>query len=441
MSRMTPLAAVAVAATLLPAATAVAAPPWSAPVPVDAGVQPDHRPTLVHNTAGEGLLTFSTTPEGDARSTFTTLVARDQSGGFGARRKIAGRVVDVVRSDEERELLALRVLPGDGERVGVSVASAGLAVSQVHVLGSGRFIRTPVIAANERGDAAVAWVEDRPGKDRIRVSLRKTGGPFGAARTIAQADGFTNADVAVGAEGQVAVAYGERTGSKRAVRALVGKVAQPSALRSHTIGTHGGYADPAAAYASNGRLVVVYGEQDAGTVAKKPYVVRTVSLRSGATAFSAPRELEPAGAVQRSPGRVRVIPVGSEGRVLATWTAAKAGGGFPLRVAVADDRGRFGAARDLAANGADADLAVRPDGRVTAAWTAFTGDQAVNRRIHSATFALAGTDAITAEEVTASGQLGAGPALSLDPRNGRPAVAFNGGTTGQIQVLASQRSE
>jgi hypothetical protein len=107
----------------------------------------------------------------------------------------------------------------------------------------------------------------------------------------------------------------------------------------------------------------VWGTQDGGEDANRPFVVRAARKAAGARRFAAAQVLDHGGAIARPRGSVQVA-ITAAGVATAAWTQVlgKPVSGYPVRVATTGATGRFGAAATLAPLGAVDDLSLAADG-------------------------------------------------------------------------------
>jgi hypothetical protein len=388
------------ATTFVLASPALAAGPWSSPQNVGAPSDYVQEPSLAFGGAGSAGVLGWLTRQQPAGTSLPGAFGRDTSNNDGYAGHL-GLLSDPPRETDTLSdslaappalygrdravLLRTRVLSSDADfnrrlRLGVSFAhpSTG-AAGALHELARG-ILTSTAVAANARGDAIAAWVELLPRRNdrdferrtRLRISLRRAGGRFGRPVTLRSGVG----------SGQVAVAYNQRGGivlAYTAGRSLYARVRRGGHgwSRPRRLGPNAGFVDASVVMAPSGRAVVAWGTQDGGEEANQPWVVRAAVLPARSTTFRAAQTLEPGGAVSRPAGRV-AIALGADGRAAIAWSGAVHDPSpspgingtytFPVRVALSDTAGRFGAAQQVAPSGAAGDVAMRGDGTALVVW-------------------------------------------------------------------------
>jgi hypothetical protein len=280
------------------------------------------------------------------------------------------------------------------------------------------------IAADPRGNVAAAWIEPR--RSSLQIALRRPGGAFAPATTLA-AGGFRISAIALayGANGDLVVAFRRRNtrvrgpGSKKPEIAVRIKRAGRRFGAIQSVGRARTVASIATAVAPTGGAVVAWGTQDAGIEANEPWTVRAALLRSGARRFSNPQLLDP-GVVARPVGPVRAA-IGPDGTATVAWSGTSRTGG---RVATARMTGRFGASAQLAPDGRALDVVTARDGTTSVLWGPSSDPDGVVLDRVLVSRRASGARLFAPPEVVSHDEPAAGAAIALDPRNGRPAVLW-----------------
>lgn len=190
--------------------------------------------------------------------------------------------------------------------------SAALSVSP-----ASQYSEQAVAATDADGDDAVAWVHRiAPEEASIEVARRPAGGAFGAAVTVSS-ETLENIEpsVAVGEEGQVAVAWTQEEDGEHTLGEVVrvsfgsvdgGSFSAPVTISAVEPGT--GQEHPRIAIVPSGEVLVVWaGLDDSVHYAARP---------PGASDFSAPRAVANPGSDLFDP----VFAIAPDGAAVAAWT-------------------------------------------------------------------------------------------------------------------------
>jgi hypothetical protein len=347
-------------------ATAAAAPPWSGPRDVSRPHTFIDDLSIAFVPSGAGLIGWHLQEGvGVGARGGESVAARSASGALGpARAAPRGRAGDIVLFGRSRAAVALVRPVGSNRdprselRVAFGSASGAFGPSR-RVVRHPR-IAPPSFAGNARGDLALAWFEDRPGAgDRVEVALRRAGRGFGAPLRLATGR-VRSVSVAVGARGDVLVAWDARG----KVRARLRRAGRRSFGRVETLRSKPTFsAALRTAVASSGRAYVAWSAQLVTEGGETGPVFYEAAVRpAGAARFRRAQLLERRGPEHLAD--VLDLALSGRGNAVVAWT------GDRVRAAQTDSSGRFGAPVDLSPAGAAlADVAAAPDGARVAVWT------------------------------------------------------------------------
>jgi hypothetical protein len=447
------------------ATAAVAAPPWSAPRDVSGTYTRVTAPFAGFGSGGTALLSWSehvARPGGAlplARTRLATLL-RDGSvadrgtlpGGLATPPQVYGRDRTVIlraklrgtRDVDLRTRIRLDATYGTTSR---PLGGRSRRVAEFQALTGDQ--QGPALAVGRAGEIAVAWVDFQqrgPAQDdlrsryRVRLAIGHAGRRFSRPRTVATFPLPTRDSQAVtlayGPRGELLVAYGigRRTGRSLRV-AVAARVRRPGGRfdRAQVLGPRQALTDLAAAVAPDGRMAVVWGSQDSGEEAGRPWIVRA-ALRSPPRRFAAASVLDPGETPERVPGHLAVVTA-PDGSATAVWGNVRRRGSdaqFPIRTATAPPRGGFGPVTELAGMGVIGSVAAAANGATLVTWT----NQALGYVPPSpeqgdvlAALRPAGVPAFGAPETVSSAALEDGfpAAAAFDPRTHRPTVIWPAG--------------
>jgi hypothetical protein len=444
-------------ATLVLAASAQAAGPWSAPV--DVGPPSDYveAPTLAFSLGGSGLVGWLVRMGGEPGATGGPIQGHNDgysgriaplgsSGAPGRPRTLPDSVAAGPALDRTGRAVVLRTLvlscdPDCGyrrKRMTWSNVSRNGTVGRAHPLATATLIGPPVLAVDARGDALAAWMEYRPtarqpalaGSYRIRAAWRRAGAAFDRPVTLLVTDALpfpAAVTGAIGRAGRAAVVFADVRETRRVVLAWT-HGARDGFSPTRIVGPHQGFTRTAAAVTDRGRVIVAWGTQDAGEEAGRPWIVRAATLAPGSPRFSTAQTLDPGHGVNRPVGQI-ALAAAPNGRATVAWSAVRRASGtdlaFPVMTATSDAAGRFGRATQLAQVGAVGDVAVRADGAAIVTWA--TGEVAADSVLTKQAFAAvrtAGARAFGAPEAIADPDVARPPTAAFDPLTGSPTVAW-----------------
>lgn len=282
---------------------------------------------------------------------------------------------------------------------------------RLRTLRRARRIASPALATNPRGDAALAWYEDRGTfDDRVLVAVRRPGGGFDRPLRLAR-DRVRQVTVAVGARGDVLVAWEARGQVRVRFRRAGGRrFKRPQTI--HSASTLG--ARLSAAVAPTGRAYLGWtaqGRREGGDAG--PVIVQATAKPAGQRRFRRAQRLERFEGRVLEEGALR-LALDERGTATAAWT-----GSDGIRVVATGPDGRFGPPLTVAP-GADLlldDLAVSAAGAGVAVWHA--GPEA--RGPLQAAYRPPGDDFGAAETLAAEGR---GARAAFPPRSNAPAVVW-----------------
>jgi hypothetical protein len=330
---------------------------------------------------------------GDGRSGYAGAPRAPGAAGFGRRVGLVratpnvrpGTSVAGLEAYGRRAALLALLRPGAGDRpadrlgvrFGITAGRFG-PLRTIRRLGVHR-IGGASLAVNARGDAALAWWEDRGVRtDRVYVALRRAGHGFGKPRRLTTGR-IRSVAAAVGPSGDVLVAWDARG----TLRTRFKPRTRDGFRATETIRSHDAFfADLHPVVTAGGRAVLAWSAQFASEGGGRgPVYIQAAVRPSGATRFRRAALLEtmPANA-EAGLGRPIDAVVDSTGRVVIAWSG---GGTTPgerrVRVARDEPDGSIGPAQDVSAPGTVAilsDLAAGRDGRLVAVWDGGTEDPA-----------------------------------------------------------------
>lgn len=257
-------------------------------------------------------------------------------------------------------LLAL-IAPGSAgapqARLGVRFGSIGGRFGKLRTIRRARAytIARASLAVNARGDAALAWFEDRGVRtDRVYVALRRAGKAFGKPRRLATGR-IRGVAAAIGARGDALVAWDARG----VLRARLKARTRAGFRATDTIRSEDAFfADMHPVVLPSGRAVLAWSAQFASEGGDRgPAFFQAATRAAGARRFAQARVLDAVTAPL--PGGARPIDAVADGDGAAVaWT----GTGGRVRVSR-----RGGPPQDLGP-GVLSDLAAGPGGRLVAVW-------------------------------------------------------------------------
>jgi hypothetical protein len=460
-------------------ASARAAVPWTEPVTVGPPADQTAGAAITFARDGSALLSWRVPGAPGASSLGVAwryrLAIRTPAGVIVPRRGVPEDLVLPVADEAGWALLRQRTLPFDRRRsafrVALGVSLIGADGKQAPLQTLARFVpfsagqgeenaARPAVAADGRGDVAVAWVESvqpdprRPGSYRLRVALRAPGHrSFAAPQTVlvlgphGRFPEIRNPVLAYGPGGELLVSYvARRLVGGRWTRVLEARVRRPSSgafSGAQILGSDlRSYTDLQAAVAPTGRMVVAWGTQRVGEGVLDHFVVRAAVRRAGARRFAGTQLLDPGPTLTAGGSQRIALALAGDGTATVAWSGMPADApptsepAPNVRVASTDALGRFVAFAEIAP-GVFGDLSVRVDGTTLVTWTAF-GPPAVaqaglgegSSRQRLAALRAPGADAfgpaeaMSAPEAWGSLSDGYDPDSAFNPRNGEPTVVW-----------------
>jgi hypothetical protein len=335
-------------------AVAVADPPWS---PAQSLSSPHLFVDPVAVTAsgdGTALAWWSWQDgvgEGNAGRTGSSLASRPPgAAAFGAQRAAPSGTVAVAGYAQSRAIALTDRAIGSASvgrtRLSVAFGSTTGAFGAQRTVADGSRLDRPVLAVNARGDAAIAYFQDRgTDDDRVLVSLRRAGGSFGAPFQVGHGR-IRSVAVAVGARGDVLVAWDARGTIRARYRAPTSTGFQPI----ETIASDPTYfARIKAAIADGGRCYLAWSARFLSEGGSTGPVFNEVAVRPSGHRFRAAQRLERDDA-SHNQGPIAIATQGRDATV--AWTGFD-GANARVRAASTDPAARFGAPQDVSPAGRD----------------------------------------------------------------------------------------
>jgi hypothetical protein len=480
MRKITSVAAVVALAVLAPAGAQAAA-PWAAPTAFGTPADYVQSPHIAFAANGNGLAGWDgvTSPAGGGvlvqppagnDGIAGSVLRLTQGDGFGELRTLPDTLVAGPELAADGRGLVLRSTISGADpngnrktRVTWSNVDAAGALGTPHALFAATLTDAPTLAVDARGDALVGWTEYAPPKSKRRLwgslTLKAAWRPAGSKsfnkpRTLfvtqsLDYDHSGQVAVTLNASGRALIAYGDAHDTHHGTSTKVYAWAAPRAGAAFgptlTAGTHQGVVRTAAALDARGRATVVWGSQDGGEEANKPYTVQAASLAPGSRKFGAAQTLDDgSGAIERSMGTL-ALAIDGGGRVVAAWSgvrrdpSAKFGIVFPVQSATSDPAtGRFGAVQQLAPDGAVGGVATRPqDGAAVVTWAHVVQYQMTDEAM--AALRPAGAAAFGAPEALAEPDDAQPPTVAFNPASGAPVAAWSARPGGHDPFYGLQR--
>jgi hypothetical protein len=429
---MRPLLLAVIAAGAFPAAAAGAT--WTPPQDLSSAHEFVDRPGLTVSGDGTALATWvwSDATGSEGRIGVDAAVRPPGAGVFGPERRLSPErpfsaeqlTAGPVAFGRDQAVLATArpvnrdpVLPR--LRLAVRVGRAGGRFGAARAIRTSVRIRDPRLAANARGDVALAWWEDRGVRtDRVYVALRRAGGRFGAPIRLTTGR-IRGIGVAIGASGDVIVAWDGRG----VVRTRFKPRRRRGFLRTDTIVSRPAFnALLRPAVAPNGRAVVAWSAQFTTEGGNSGPIFFEVAVRArGARRFHRAQTLEEMGPDQVPRDIDQVVD--SAGRNVVAWSGSD---GLNRRLVVArmDADGRFHNEPVVSPPGVNArlsDLAAGPRGRLLVVWDDW--DFEISHQVFAAYAPDPGQPFGAPEPVSPYQEARAGVA-AFDPRSGEPTVVW-----------------
>jgi len=358
---------VAAIAVLLFPGTAAAA-PWSPPQHLSSAHTFVDDPALTVAGGGRTLATWRFQDGiGNAARSGVSAASRAPGGSvFGIRRRVPG-AQPVVEGYRQGAVL-LATPNAAGTRVFVRFGHADGSFGARRTIRRGAHITDVSLAVNVHGDAAVAWFENRGVRaDRVYVALRRAGRAFGAPRRLATGR-IRSVAAAVGAKGDVVVAWDARGVLRTRYKGHRG----PGFRRTDTIRSEDAFfADLHPVVTPSGRAVLAWTAQFASEGGDTgPVFVQEAVRPAGGPRFHRAILLDRVDTPQGNDRHMDAVNDGSG--VAIAWTPD-----FGGHVKVA----RSGGAPQDLGPGALSDLAAGPAGRLIVVWD--DGVEANPSRVHA----------------------------------------------------------
>ena len=427
------------------APSALAAPVWSPPQTISSPALFIDDPTLAFSRDGTALASWRWQNGTGNSATFgVRLAARDPgAGAFAAEREapnfVAGPVlygrrgaIGAAQQDfgacarSCRQHSRLRAVFGraDGRFTHRQTVRVGVRITHAR------------LAANARGDAALAWFEDRGTRiDRVYVALRRPGHDFGRPRRLGTGR-IRNVSVAVGPRGDVLVAWDARGVVRTRFRDAAGRAFH----RTDTIRSEDAFfANLRTLVTLNGRAVVAWASQlltEGGDTGPARFEAAVRPARAHRFRRAQLIEQQATGIAR---GSVALANDAAE-RQLFAWSGWD-GAHYRVRAATTDAHGVFGAPVTLSGAGVDAllsDVATSTRGDAVAVWDqALTGDTPSQVL---AAYRSGAAGAFGPPELVAASAFAGTPHVAFDPFSQRPSVVWSARDVPGIIPLADVKT-
>ena len=402
---------------------------WSAPATLSSPASFVDHPFIDFGTSGEGLATWGYTIGTGPGSVFGLRVARRAATGqFGAERELPVRVVRFALYGRERVVAVSQRDEGARRDLGLAFGSTtgGIGAARsidrfTSVPGYGNW---PELAANDRGDVAVVYLQRvRGGRRAVTLAQRRPGRRFAAPRIVAsRGRGAFGVTVALDARGDLVVAWQRGHWVEARVRRHGGRlgpiqrlgwtVAQDTRLH--------------AAVAPNGAVWVAWDAQlttEGGD--NGPFTIRVATRPADARAFRPARVLERNDHRASEESRVDLAldPAGAAFITWPGWDGAHA----RARLATLTADGRTANIRTLSQPGYDAavrDVATgRRPGEALVVWARLDAVGELGTQVLAGPVAPNG--AYAGEEAVSDADRARLPAAAFDPVTGAPIVVWS----------------
>jgi hypothetical protein len=400
-------------------APALAAPPWTAPAPFGAERPQVFGPSFSFFPDGRLFASwaYETVTEGVTFASRGVIAIRQADGTVAERAQGPGFLLAAPYGSGEAFVMSAR--HGSGPRYTLRVSSGPvLGARTTQTLGTFTAYDFPVVdlAVAPNGLALALWATERKDGAELRGAWRRPGGRFGRSFVVTRSDLVEDFTAKLTPEGRALVLLGRDNGDRSdGIVALRGTPAGGFGS-PRRIGPHLGFSIIAAQVLDDGREVVVWGTQDGGIEAGRPWVVRAAQRAPGASRFRSLGRLDPGGRPGRPESGIGLVRSGAD--MVAAWQGVSGEFG-DQRVRTARWRigaAGFGAAQTLAPAGRLSALDAAPDGTVVAAWAVFEPDQRRNVRAEAA-FRAPGATGFGAPETVVEGE-GDSLGLAFDPADG-----------------------
>jgi hypothetical protein len=404
---------------LLAAAAPATAAPWRDPVGVSGAHEFVDTLGLAFARDGTGLATWTAQDGVGTGATGGTFAAPL---GAPERRISAASVVTApVLYGTSRAVVATQRPAGDKTRLSVVFGRADGSFGAPRTIAVRRNVRSVQLAANARGDIAIAWFEDRGVfDDRVYVALRPHGKPF-TPPVLQATDRVRSVSIAVSPRGDLLLAW-----DARGIVRTRYKPARSSLFRHRvTIASEPAFfAKLRTAVTGNGRAYVAWAAQlltEGGERGDAFY--EAAVMPAGATRSRAAQLLERRPASEAA-GGLDLVADDANGATVA-W------GATTVKAATTGAAASFGAAQTVAP-GLEAALAGAPDGRALVALIADPGD-AQDGALQAA--AKPATGAFGPPETVTAGPQARVPAAAFDARGNRWGLVWSNRPSGETAPI------
>jgi hypothetical protein len=272
------------------------------------------------------------------------------AGGFGPERPAPANVVAVEGYAQTRAIALTDRAIGSASvgrtRLSVAFGATSGSFGTARTIADGPRLDRPVLAVNARGDAAIAYFQDRGvDNDRVLLSVRRAGASFGAPFQVGHGR-LRSVAVAVGARGDVLVAWDDAGVIRARYRAPSSTGFQPTETISSDPTD---FAQLHAAIADGGRCYLAWSAQLLTEGGSRGPVFNEVAVRPSGHRFRAAQRLERDGS-NRSQAPIAIATEGRDATV--AWTGFD-GANARVRVAATDPAAHFGAPQDVSPAGSD----------------------------------------------------------------------------------------
>lgn len=414
--------------SLLLAAVAPASPShaatWSAPATLSSPATFVDNPFIGFGTSGEGLASWTyAIGIGPGASGGLRAAPRAANGQFGGERELPADIARHTVYGRQRLLAVSQRDHGDRRtlRVAFGSTSGRLAAARTidrftSVPGYGNW---PELAANDRGDVAVAYLQRIRGARRaVTLAERRPGGRFAAPRIVAgRGRGAFAVTVALGARGDLVVAWQRHRWVEARVRRAGGRLGPVQRLGpavAQDTRLH-------AAVAPSGAVWVAW---DTGYRPLLSFTIRVAMRPAGARPFRPARVLERSeGAIAESRVDLALDPAGT---AFLAWSSSD-GANARARLATVTADGQTAITRTLSQPGYDAsvrDVATsRQRGEALVVWARLDAVGEQGTQVLAGPIAADG--AYAGEEAVSDADRARLPATAFDPVTGAPTVVWS----------------
>lgn len=283
----------------------------------------------------------------------------------------------------------------------------------------------PKVAANDAGQVLTAWAAANSDCSRstIQISIRRPGaGAFGTPVTLRGRGRSEAPSVAVGAGGDMLVAWERRLGESRTAIEARFRPAGHSWGPVVTLGT-GTVAGPlTTAVAQNGRAYVAWGSQTISESTGLSAATFVAVRPAGARSFRAAQTLERTKTGVAYMPRLAPILALAGTRAYVAWTGHDTA--WRARVLLIDSSGRFGPPQTPSPAGTSValgGLTALPDGTAAITWSELDSENLVKNVV--AAVRPANASAFGSPELVSDAALRL-PAVALDPTTHQPTVTW-----------------